>query len=194
MQNLRRVETDLDFPKRHSLMTRAILFGALALSLGIMILSCGSSSHLQSIALTAASPAAVGFDVIGLGGTLQLVATGTYSDGKTKVLTDQVSFAISITSNSTDQNGAALPTSPQGLELGPTGLLTAEYPAICTWVNINASSSTATMPAWALTGSYAVTASDHGITSPPVYVAVASAVGIVDPSNPTGACGPQTTP
>jgi hypothetical protein len=173
---------------------RAIGFGVLAFTLGILNLDCGGSSHLQSIELTAASPAAVGLDVIGLGGTLQLVATGTYSDGKTKDLTDQVSFAISITPNSTDQNGVALPPPPQGLEIGPTGLLTAEYPAVCTWVNLNASSSTATMPAWALTGSYAVTASDRGIASPAVYVAVASAVGIIDPTNPTGACGPQPAP
>jgi hypothetical protein len=134
-----------------------------------------------------------GFDVIGLGGTLQLVATGTYSNGKTEVITNQATFQIAITANSKDQNGIALPTPPMGLEIGLTGLVTAEYPGICTWVNLNASSSSATVPAWAMTGSYTITASDNGITSPPVYVAVASTVGIVDPTNPTGACGPQPT-
>ena len=174
-------------------MNRATIVGVLACALAMLSLGCGGSSHLQSIELSAASPSPVGFDVLGLGGTLQLVATGTYSNGKTKDLTNEVTFQITITSNSSDQNGHALPTPPQGLEVGLTGLLTAEYPGVCTWVNLNASSTTATVPAWAMTGSYTITASNHGITSPPLYVAVASAVGIIDPTNPTGACGPQPT-
>lgn len=174
-------------------MNRATILVALACALAMLSVDCGSSTHLQSIQLTPASSALEGFDVIGLGGTLQLVATGTYSNGKTEVITNQATFQIAITANSKDQNGIALPTPPMGLEIGLTGLVTAEYPGICTWVNLNASSSSATVPAWAMTGSYTITASDNGITSPPVYVAVASTVGIVDPTNPTGACGPQPT-
>jgi hypothetical protein len=166
----------------------------MAFMLEMASVGCGGSSHLQSIELTAASPTSEGFDVLGLGGTIQLVATGTYSDGKTRDITNGVAFQIAITSNSADQHGNALPTPPQGLEVSPTGLLTAEYPGVCTWINLNDSSATATVPAWAMTGSYTVTANDHGITSQPVYVAVASAIGIVDATNPAGACGPQPTP
>ncbi len=174
-------------------MNRANILVALACALAMVSVRCGSSTHLQSIQLTPASSALEGFDVIGLGGTLQLVVTGTYSNGKTEDVTNDATFQIAITPNSKDQNGITLPTPPMGLEVGPTGLITAEYPGICTWINLNASSSTATVPAWAMTGSYTITASDRGITSPPVYVAVASGVGIIDATNPTGDCGPQPT-
>jgi hypothetical protein len=163
----------------------------MAFACTLLMLDCGGSSKLQSIQITPASSATEGFDVIGLGETLQLVATGTYSNGGTKNLTDQAIYQISITPKSADQNESPLPSPPQGLSVGPTGLLTAEYPGVCTWINLNASSSTALSPVWVMSGSYTVTASDHGITSPPVYVAVASAVGFIDASNPTGACGPQ---
>jgi hypothetical protein len=43
-------------------------------------------------------------------------------------LTEEAIYRIAITPNSTDQNGDALPMPPQGLAVGPTGLLTAEYP------------------------------------------------------------------
>ena len=172
-------------------MNRKVILSAFASICLAWGLSCGGSSTLRSIELVPASSATEGFDVIGLGGTIQLVATGTYSDGKTKNLTDAVAFEISITSSSTDQNGYPLPTPPQGLAVGPTGLLTAEYPGVCTWINLNAASSIATAPVWKMTGSYTITGSDHGITSPPVYVAVASSVGVIDPTNLTGACGPQ---
>jgi hypothetical protein len=162
---------------------------ALVCVLLVWSLSCGSSSHLQSIQISTPSPQ--GFDVINLGGTVQLVVTGVYSNGHTKDLTDQATYQITVTASSVDQNQVPLPKPPAGLAVSPTGLLTAEYPGICTWVNLNASSSTATAPVWSMSGSYTVTAADDQITSPPVYVAVASAVGIIDMSNPNGFCGPQ---
>jgi hypothetical protein len=155
----------------------------------MFILSCGSSSHLQSIQIS--TTAAQGFDLINLGGTIQLVVTGVYSDGHTGDLTEKATYNTIVTPNSVDQNGASLPMPPQGLYVSPTGLVTAEYPAICTWVNLNASSSTATSPVWSVSGSYTVTAAYDNITSPPVYIAVASAVGIINMSNPNGFCGPQ---
>lgn len=155
----------------------------------VFILSCGGSGDLQSIQISTAEPQ--GFDVMNLGGTVQLVVTGVYSSGHTRDLTEHATYQIVVTPNSVDEKGAALPTPPAGLEVSLTGLLTAEYPGICTWVNLNASSSTATSPVWSMTGSYTITATVGKIVSPPVYVAVASTVGIIDMSNPNGFCGPQ---
>jgi hypothetical protein len=166
------------------------LFSFLCVSpLLLFMLSCGGSSHLQSIQISTTAPQ--GFNVIGLGGTIQLVVTGVYSNGHTRDLTQQAAYQIVVTANSVDQDGAPLPTPPEGLEVSPTGLVTAEYPGICTWINLNASSATATSPVWSMSGSYTITATADKFTSQPVYVAAASAIGIINMSNPNGFCGPQ---
>jgi hypothetical protein len=170
-------------------MNRRIIHSALLCGVAMLFVNCGSSSHLQSIQVTTPS-SAEGFDVIGLGGTIQLIATATYSDGHTKDVTDGATYQISITPDSTDEYGDALPTPPQGLEVGPTGLLSAEYPGVCTWVNLTPAGSSAS---WATSGSYTITATYKNVTSPAVYVAVASAPGIVSLSNANGVCGPQPT-
>jgi hypothetical protein len=152
-----------------------------------LVLSCGSSSHLQSIQITTAAPQ--GFDVIGLGGTIQLIVTGIYSDGHMGVLTERATYASVMTPGSLEGNGTPLPI--QGvLEVSTTGLVTAVYPAVCTWANL-ASAATAPPAVWSVNGSYQITATAYNITSAPVYVTVASGPGIITPSNPTGVCGPQ---
>jgi hypothetical protein len=170
-------------------MRKKLVISLLLCLVSTLFVDCGASSHLQSIQLTAPS-APEGFDVLGLGGTIQLVATGTYTNGHTKDVTNDATYQISITPNSTDEYGDPLPTPPQGLEIGPTGLVTAEYPGVCTWDNLNP---TGMSPAWAVSGSYTIAATYDNVTSPAIYVAVASAAGIVTPSNPNGSCGPQPT-
>jgi hypothetical protein len=168
-------------------MNRQITCFVLLCGVATLFANCGSSSHLQSLQITAPS-STEGFDVIGLGGTIQLVATATYSDGHTRIVTDGSKYNIDITPGSTDQYGDPLPVPNQGLEVGPTGLVTAQYPAVCTWINLNPTGSS---PSWAMSGSYTIIATFGGVTSPTVYVAVASAPGIVTASNPNGVCGPQ---
>jgi hypothetical protein len=180
---------------RYSAVNRQTLFAALACALlAFSMLGCGTTNDLQSIQLsssntTESAPGTV--DLTGEGATTQLYAWGNYSSGKQKLLDNlggSVAYHISITPNSVDQFGNPLPTPPSTVLLTPTGLLTAVSPFICTWEN--SASPPATAPAWGLAGSYSVTATYLGFTTPPVFVAVASQAGITNTTNPTGACGP----
>jgi hypothetical protein len=162
--------------KRKSLIT-ALGCGLLAISL----LGCGGSNHLQSITLSIGGTNGF-FNLVGIGGTLQLKATGEYGSTKTKDLTNVVTW--SVVPDGVDSNGVALSAPPLTVTMSPTGLLTAVDPAVCTWVNLQPDPTKD--PSWALTGSYKVTASFGGVTSQPVFVGVASAAG---PG--TGACGPS---
>jgi hypothetical protein len=176
---------------------RKTLFAALACALLVFsMLGCGTSNKLQSIQLSTSntSESAPGtLDLQGEGGTLQLYAWGNYSSGKQKLLNNVggVVYNISITQGSVDQNNMPLPTPPETVVLSANGLLTAVTPFICTWVN--SAVPPATTPAWGLSGSYSVTVSYAGFTSPPVFVAVASQAGIANTTNPTGECGPAPT-
>jgi hypothetical protein len=161
--------------------TRTKFIGALSMALAFAgLLGCGTSNHLQSITLTAGSTTGT-VEVKGIGGTLQLVATGNYSSGKTHDLSHVVTYTVTPTG--TDVNtGGPLPTPPLGASISPTGLITAELPAVCTFTYATGS----TPPAYSLTGSYQVVATFEGIVSQPMYIAMASATG----DGPSGACGP----
>lgn len=154
-------------------MKRTTFFAAFACALlTFSLLGCGTTNHLQSITLTAKNSQGTSgvFELKGWGGTLQLVATGNYSNGRTRDLSNVVAYAV--TPDGTDASGVALLAPPQTVQFSPTGLLTAVDPTVCTFVNVG----TVTTPSWALTGSYKVVVSSQGITSQPVFVAVASAI------------------
>jgi hypothetical protein len=181
---------------RYSAVNRKTLFAALACALLVFsMLGCGTTNNLQSIQLSTSSTAEVPMgtlEVKGVGGTLQLYAWGNYSSGKQKFLNNvNVTFQISITPGSAAWTGVlgdpnADPA--QTVQLSPNGLLTAVSPFACTF--INEAVAPATAPAWALDGTYSVTATYQGFTSPAAFVAIASEAGIVSTTNPTGACGP----
>jgi hypothetical protein len=190
---------------------------------------CGSSNNLQSITLSAAlingtAPTGqTGFTTLqGNGGTIQLLATGSFTSKGTKNLTNAVTYHVEVDPlNNTDAFGNTLlppcavgscpsPTSPPytsgTVSYGPTGLITAVEPATCTWVDIAPVTTvgTAPTPAWFYSGDYVVTATYNGITSQPFYIPIASSAGSQyypiseegNPNylnNPTGACGPSTT-
>jgi hypothetical protein len=174
---------------------RKTIFAALACALlAFSMLGCGTSNKLQSITLTANASATTGgfYNLIGEGGTLQLVATGNYSSQQTHVLTNVVTY--NITPIGTEVNdGTTLLAPPNTVTLSPTGLLTAVTPFVCTWEDV---SPDPTKFAWFLTGSYTVTATYQGFTSQPIYIGVASQAG--NPvnngitNNPSEQCGPTS--
>lgn len=155
---------------------------AIALLMALTFLGlpgCGTSNHLQTITLSSSNSTGT-FEVKGIGGTLQLKAIGNYSSTQTHDLTNVVTYTV--TPDGTASNGAPLLAPPQTVILNKTGLVTAVDPAVCTFVNLQTDP---TKPAaWALTGTYKVIATFQGISSQPVFVAVASAAG------PGGPCGP----
>jgi hypothetical protein len=145
------------------------------------LLGCGASNKLQSITLSIGKDSGL-FNLEGIGGTLQLKATGNYSNSKTRDLTNVVTYAV--VPDGVDSNGSALPAPPLTVTMSPTGLMTAVDPAVCTWINLEPDP--AKTPAWVLTGSYKVTVTFQEVASQPVFIGVASAAG----PPPTGACGP----
>ena len=162
--------------------TRKKLITALSIALAFLgLLGCGTSNHLQTITLTSGSTSGT-FNIIGIGGTLQLKAIGNYSSQQTHDLTNVATYAVTPVGQ--DINGNALQAPPQTMTLNATGMATAVDPAVCTWINLQTDPTKS--PAWALTGSYQVIATYQGITSQPVFVAIASAAGPA----PTGLCGP----
>jgi hypothetical protein len=181
---------------RYLAVNRKNLFAALACALLVFgMLGCGTSNNLQSVQLSTSNTAEVPMgtlDLKGVGGTLQLYSWGNYSSGKKLLLNNRdVTYKISITPGSAawtgfmgDPNAAPAQT----VQLTPNALLTAVSPFACTW--INEAVPPATSPAWAILGTYSVTATYSGFTSPPAYIVVASEAGIASVSNPTGACGP----
>jgi hypothetical protein len=188
---------------RYSAVKRKTLFAALACALLVLsMLGCGTTNHLQSIQLSSSntSEAVTGTVSIGTNGAVvgpvQLYTWGNYSNGKHVLLQGTgVAYQISITPDNpfaVDPGTGALyllAAPPDTMELSATGLLTAVSPSACSW--FNSAVSPATAPAWSMVGTYSVTATSSGFTSPPVFVAVASAPGVYDAkTNPSGACGP----
>jgi hypothetical protein len=181
---------------RYSAVNRKTLFPALACALLVFsMLGCGTSNHLQSVQLSTSNTSEVPMGTLnlkGVGGTLQLYAWGNYSSGRQVLLNNRdVTYKIAITPGSaawTGVMGDPNANPAQTVQLTPNALLTAVTPFACTW--INEAVPPATAPAWAIFGTYSVTAVYSGFTSPPAFVVVASAAGIADTTNPTGACGP----
>jgi hypothetical protein len=182
---------------RYSAVKRKTLFAALACALLVFsMLGCGTTNHLQSIQLSTSNTSEVPMGTLnlkGVGGTLQLYAWANFSSGRQLLLNNRdVTYKIVITPGSaawTGVMGDPNANPAQTVQLLPANaLLTAVTPFACTW--INTASPPATAPAWAIDGTYSVTALYSGFTSPPAFVVVASAAGIADITNPTGACGP----
>ena len=197
-------------------MNRKTLFAALACALLVFsMLGCNAfqaTNHLQSIQLSVSLIDGVPpkgqsgtVNLQGYGATIQLLATGTYSNTKTKDLTNEVTYTVIVDPNYSSDGTAdgvllppckapscPVPSTPPftngTVEYSPTGLITSVDPAACTWVN--SAVDPATVPAWSYVGDYVVTASLGGVTSQPLYVPIGSAVGVVSKSNPSGACGP----
>ena len=170
-------------------MKRKIIFTALLCALLFTLLGCGMTNKLQTITISISDSSGL-FNVQGEGGTLQLTVTGNYSNSKTHDLTNVATYTIVPDGNYLAADGVtefALLDPPQTITLSKTGLATAVDPFVCTWINLE-SDPTKTAK-WALTGSYKVTASFGGVTSQPVYIAVASAVV---GGNNNGACGPSS--
>jgi hypothetical protein len=192
---------------RYSAVNRKTLFAALACALlSFSMLGCGTTNHLQSMTLSVTKingvvpTAQTGiYNLQGDAATMQLKATGTYSSGQTKDLTNMVTYSAIVDPNYTQTfTGGVLttllppcqapacpnPTGPpftQGtVEYSPTGLITAVEPATCTWVQNGTG--------WFFQGAYQVTVSFEGITSQPIYIPVASEAG----PGPNGECGPTS--
>ena len=175
-------------------MKRKPFFAALLSALlATTLLGCGGTRDLQSITLTIGGNGGT-FNLAGIGGTLQLKATGNYTNSKTIDLTNRVTYTMVVDPlNDSDAFGFPLLPPPQTVTLSPTGLMTAVEPAVCSWVDLGPDKDT---PSWAISGDYMVTATIDGITSQPVFVAVASSAGNeFSPSgadnNPEQQCGPS---
>lgn len=169
-------------------MKRKLISTGLLSLLLLSLLGCGMTNKLQTITVSIAGSGGL-FNVRGEGGILQLKVTGNYSNSKTHDLTNVATYTIVPDGNYLDSDGVTefpLLDPPQTITLSKTGLATAVDPFVCTWINLETDTTKA--PKWALTGSYKVTASFGGVTSQPVYIAVASAV--VGGAN-NGQCGPS---
>jgi hypothetical protein len=155
-------------------------------TLAILLAGCGNPAigTLQSITLTSSSGI---LELQGEGGTIQLVAMGNYSSQTSKNLNTYVTYTATPTG--TALGGASLPTTstsnPQTISISATGLVTAIAPFVCTYHNAG----TEAQPSYVLTGSYEITATASKVTSPPIYVGVASAAG----DGPGDVCGPTPT-
>jgi len=156
-----------------------------ALACALLVLSmmgCGTTNKLQSITLSVPGGTALQggvYNLKGDGSTLQLKATGNYSDSKTKDLSHEVTWSLIIDPTYTvDAFDHTLPAPGQTIEISSTGLVTAIEPATCTWIDVAPASSTA--PSWFFVGAYQVTATFGGVISQPIYIPVASSAGNVD--------------
>jgi hypothetical protein len=157
--------------------TRTRLIITLASALALLSFSgCGGTNHLQAINLTASGSTGF-FNLKGEGGTLQIVATGVRSNQTKEDITTKVTYTMTPTGSGLS---GPLPAPPMTASISKAGLVTATTPFDCSWVNVG----TPTMPVWALSGSYQIVAKFDGITSQPLFVGVASAVGS------SGLCGP----
>jgi hypothetical protein len=192
-----------DFLRRYLAVNPKTLLPALASAvLAVSMLGCGTNNHLQSINLgilsqdgqVVTNQGGV-YNLVGDGSTLQLQATGNYSNGKSVVLGGSgLVYNVIVDPNYTlDANGnpilppcqapacpspSAPPYTQGSVEYSPTGLITAVEPAVCTWVQQGTG--------WFFQGAYQVTATYKGVTSQPAYIPVASKAG----PGLNGACGP----
>jgi len=189
---------------RYLAVKRKTLIGLLTCALlALSTVGCGAfqgtTNHLQSIQISTsntAESAGSTLTLYGIGGTIQLYTWANYSNGKHVLLSGtDVAYQISITPGSemlgADPNLLPLTNDPnadppQTVQLlTPNGLLTAVTPFVCTWIN---TATTGTTPAFAIIGSYTVTGTYQGMTTPPAFVTVASAFGWTSTTNPQGLC------
>jgi hypothetical protein len=187
---------------RYSAVNRKTLFAALACALLVFsMLGCGTTNHLKSIQLSTSNTLAnAGTNVViyGTNAPGWLYAWGNYSNGSQKLLGGSgLAYNIAITPNSfvlDNSTNTYVPlvadpnaTPAQTIQLSPAGEITAVAPFACTWENFAVAPATA--PSFAYVGSYTITATYGGFTSPPAFVPVASdVVGVAGTSNPDGLC------
>jgi hypothetical protein len=179
---------------------RKTLFAALACALLVFsMLGCGTTNHLQSIQLSVSNtqPPSVAGNYVNIYGTDQpgrYYVWASYSNGKQVLLSGGVAYQISITPGSTYLSaGGYVPLTfdpnanpPQTIQLSSDGTVTAVSPYVCTWENF---ATTGTTPNFAYVGSYSVTATYQGLTTPPASLPVASdVVGVTSASNLSGLC------
>lgn len=168
-------------------MKRTSILAALVAALTFTQLGCGGPAlgNLQTLQLNTTST-----ELIGIGGTVQLSVSGRYTSTNAKNLSTVATYVVTPTG--TDVNGNALAAPPNTITISSTGLVTAVDPAVCTYGATGASGST-TPAGWYLTGSYQIVATYNGITSQPVFIGVASAIGSNSGSNnPDLLCGPTS--
>jgi hypothetical protein len=191
---------------------RKTLFAALACALLVFsMLGCGTSNKLQSIQLSTSNTqpgTGVGtyINLYGTNAPGQFFTWGTYSNGSQKLLGGSgLSYHIAITPGSQAINYSTTPYSympltsdpnanpPQTVQLSAGGVVTAVTPFECTWENF--ATPPITTPSFAYVGSYTVTATYGGFTTPPAYVPIASStVGINSSTNPDSLCTNPPTP
>jgi hypothetical protein len=174
-----RVELAEDF-----LVKSTSILAAFLVALSLITTGCGTSDSVKSITVTTNSTSSGGFfNLPGEGATLQLIATANYNSGKTVDVTNESTFAATVTAGSTGNFGT-LATPPNTVTINATGLMAAVLPFDCTWTDTTPPP--ATTATWLLTGSYTVIATYKGMASQPIFVGVGSASG----NGPGGACGP----
>jgi hypothetical protein len=175
-----------------------ILVTVLSLAVLVAMSGCGSSDKVESVSMSVQGASGGTVDLYGLGGTLQLQVMTNYSSGKVVNETNYATFTVTIPTATQpnyyclwDSNGdctqEAMPTPPQGITISPNGLITAVDPGVCSWINVGTSS----QPAWAYSGYYQINATNHGFTSNPVFIPLASAASGQPIAQ--GLCGPQPT-
>ena len=187
------------------------------------LLGCGATNKLQSLTLNVTqingAPITTGQSIVlqpGIGSTIQLQATGNYSNGKSVDLTTKVTFNAYVDPDANvDAFGNTLlppcktgtcpnPTQPPPyttgtVEYSPTGLITGVEPADCTFVDtapLNPTTGQPQTPSWMYVGDYAVTATYLGLTSQPIYIPIATSGGNTSyggqENNPDGFCDSGT--
>jgi hypothetical protein len=160
--------------------------------LALLSSSCGTGDKIASVSITAAGQTGT-INLIGMGGTLQLQVMANYTSGKS---IDETNFSTyTITPVGLDDAGNALPTPPYGIQLNKTGMITATANqsggGLCTWTNLNTTTTATSSPSWVYTGYYGIVATYRGFSSNPIYIPVASAAGNQSTSNYE--CGPSAS-
>jgi len=160
--------------------------------LALLASSCGTGDKIASVSMTASGQTGL-VNLEGMGSTLQLQVMANYTSGKS---INETNFATyMITAVGTDDNLNPLPTPPYGIELNNTGMITATEQqngsGLCTWTNLNTTTTALTSPAWYYLGNYTIVATYRGFTSNPVYIPVASGAGNQQSSNDE--CGPSAS-
>ena len=152
---------------------RSIFVAALASAISLLSFGCGGTNHLQSITLIAS-----GTSLNFVGSSVQLTAKGNSSNGTSSDISGKVKYTV--TPSGIDFNKVPLQAPPNTVNFNTTGQITAVTPADCSYTYI----ANTAPPVYQLTGSYQITATMDGVTSLPVYIAIASSGG----NGPNNAC------